>query len=67
MESKATAEPAASCFSTPLLARCEAPETLLLPRWKLSPSLSAHDVPGREGGERSPGCRKTALASKKKM
>ena len=51
-ESKATAEPAASppFHSTP--GKVQSPEMLPPPRWRLLPSLSPHDVRGREGGER---------------
>jgi len=50
-------------YSHPAPGKVQSPEMLPPPRWRLSP----RDVPGREGIERSPGCQKKALASKKMM
>lgn len=49
--------------SHPVPGKEQSPEMLPPPRWRLSP----HNVPRREGSERSLGCQKAALASKKMM
>lgn len=65
-ESKATAEPAASPLSTRRLARCKAQGCFPhLAGVSHPPSLSPRDVPGREGRERSPGCRKNSTCLQK--